>query len=461
MTTLHQTNGPRRTLSLFDAVCIIVGTIIGAGIFESAPNVARSAGNPYTLIGLWLFGGFLTVVGALCFAELTTRFSEVAGGDYGYLKLAYGREVAFMFAWATFWIIRPGNVGAMALTFATYFQQLVSIQVGEWGISKAWYALAAVAVLSLTNLIGLKQGKILQNVLTLAKVLGLLAIVVLGLLPGNSDLPTTQDSLQTEWSDWLLAMVFIMFAFGGWNDLSFIANEISHPERNLFRALVVGAVGVTLIYVLVNLAFVNRLGTIGVAQSPAVATDVIVRALGPENSFAAKGAQIVAALICISCLGAINGIIITSPRIYYAAGRDFQLIRSLGHWNESRNQPWTAIAAQAVVTAGLFLLCFQHENPFKVIVVATAPFFWGFLGLVAVALIMLRFKRPQPESSSIYRVPLFPLEPMLLAGACFAMAYSSTRYLVSEGYWLTGSVVFSVMLTGIILGFVLRNSTKS
>lgn len=164
---------PRRVLTLFDAVSIIVGTIIGAGIFQTAPEIASLSGSFLWSVVLWVFGGLLTLIGALCFAELTTSHHEAVGGDYVYLKLAYGRPVGFMFAWAAFWIIRPANIGAMAMVFASYFDQLMPT-----GLQLP-YAVLAVLLLSGANLIGLKQGKWVQNVLTVAKIAGILGIVAL------------------------------------------------------------------------------------------------------------------------------------------------------------------------------------------------------------------------------------------------------------------------------------------
>lgn len=461
-------NGPKRTLSLLDGVCIIVGTIIGAGIFKAAPDIAGFAGSFEVLIGLWLLGGLITVIGALCFAELASRFSDVPGGDYGFLKLAYGKPVGFMFAWATFWIVRPGNIGAMALTFATYFDRLLGFDPTE-DLStnrQAWYAIAAVILLSSSSLVGLKQAKWIQNLLTFAKVGG---IVLIGMLAFFS--PASQgfdfsasNSVSTdaaEGTTWLLAMVFIMFSFGGWNDLSFVSTEIKHPERNLFRSLVIGSVAVTAIYIVINIAFVFGIGFDAVRNSPAVATDVVSRALGVDSWIGSRGSQIISGLICISCLGAINGIIITSPRIYYAAGRDFKLLHALGKWNHERDQPWLATAVQALVTIGLFCLCFRYENPFGVIVVVSAPFFWTFLGLAGISLIVLRKKFPDQTSKAVFRTPFFPFEPVVLAIACFLMTFASIQHLISEKVWVAVGVVVTMMVIGIGLGLILRGSDDS
>ncbi len=455
-------NGPQRTLSLFDAICIIVGTIIGAGVFQTAPLVASFSSNAYMMVGLWCFGGLVTVIGALCFAELTTRFVDVAGGDYGFIKLAYGRPLGFLFAWSTFWIIRPGNIGAMAFTFATYFDKLLgySDEAGQW--RTAVYTLLAVVLLSCANLIGLRQGKWIQNGLTMAKVVGIGAIVLIGFFvsPATAQ-PTTNLPAQTESGAWLLALVFVMFSFGGWNDLSFVATEVQRPERNLLRSLLYGSLLVTLIYVLVNISFVWALGFEAVAQSNAVATDLVRNCLGEGSWVGHQGSQIIAGLICISCLGAINGIIITSPRIYYAAGQDFPLLSFLGNWNSRRNQPWIATVAQAIVTVGFCMLCFQYQNPFEVILVASAPLFWIFLGLAGFSLIVFRFREPTTTTANHYRAPFFPITPLILTLSCGAMAFSSLKHMLSQGYWLAIVAVFGVILVGFVMSFCVRfNASK-
>ena len=452
-------SGPSRTVSLFDAICIIVGTIIGAGIFKTAPSIANFAGSYSVMILLWLVGGLLTVIGALCFAELTTRFSNVAGGDYGFLKMAYGKHIGFLFAWATFWIIRPGNMGAMALTFAGYFDEVFGGGPfdDQWRI--AFYTILSILVLSCTNLIGLKQGKKIQNVLTVAKVVGIASIILVAfLMPApNANEGSIANTASPSNSNWLLAMVLVMFSFGGWNDISFIATEIKKPEKNLFRALILGCVLVTTIYVIVNIAFSTSLGFESVAQSKAVATDVIQNSMGRESWFGEKAAKIVAALICISCLGAINGIIITSPRIYFAAGRDYPLFGSLGAWDTKRNQPWIATSVQAVVTIAFCILCFQYKDPFEVIVVSSAPFFWSFLGLAGLSLIVFRRRNSnESQEKKYFQTPLFPLEPLVLATACFAMAYSSLNHMMAMDYWLAFIAVVVTMVIGAILSVLIR-----
>ena len=455
---------PRRTLSLFDAICIVVGSIIGAGIFQTAPDIAKFSGSFVALVLLWLVGAGLTITGALCFAELTTRFKDTIGGDYGYLKNAFGRPLAFMFAWSTFWIIRPGNIGAMAITFAEYFDQVVGLAGDEnSNTRKLIFAIAAVLLLSVINLIGLNKGRWTQNLLTVAKVVGIFGIVVIAFLFGSNpdgQQLTSANGLFSGSGTWLLAIVFIMFSYGGWNDMSFIANEVKKPERNLFRTLIYSSLIVTAIYLIINMAFVYALGFEATGLSQSVAVDVVLAAFGGESWVGQQSVRIIASLICISCLGAINGIVITSPRIYYAAGRDYSALRFIGKWDERRNQPWLATLLQAVVTILLFLLCFQYENPFRVILIVSAPFFWAFLGLAGLTLIVLRWKVKFVQGEKVFRVPLYPLPPLILAAACFAMMWSAVDFAISQKYWGAGSAILGIMILGVILSLVLAPSER-
>ena len=461
---------PRRVLTLLDAVCIIVGTIIGAGIFETTPLIASNAGGIYWLIALWLLGGLLALIGAICFAELTTSNQDAVGGDYVYLKKAAGRPLAFLFAWAAFWVIRPGNIGAMAMIFARYFDEIVPIP----GDSVVPYAMLAVVLLSAANLIGMYQGKWVQNILTITKVTGILIIVGLAFL-FPADASFAKPSTPLTGGSILLAMVLIMFTFGGWNDISFVAAEIKSPQKNLFRSLVIGTLGVTAIYILINLAFCVGLGFEAMASSQAVAADVVKEALGSNSLIGLESSRLVSALVCISCLGAINGIILTSPRIYFAAGQDYPQLGVLGRWDRKRDLPWPATMAQAAVTVVLLLVCYTYSNAFEVILITTAPVFWLFLGITALTLIILRFRpasrsntgnQPSPETpgnadAPVFRVPLFPLPPLILAAACLAMVYTSVDYLIANQYWLAAGLIGTIMLIGIGLAVVLKPQVET
>ena len=457
---------PRRTLTLFDSVCIIVGTIIGSGIFKTAGLVATNAGSFWWMVGFWVGGGVLSLIGALCFAELTTRFQDRVGGDYIYLKEAYGRPLAFMFAWASFWIIRPGNIGAMAMVFAIYFEQLFPISnfIPGDADSVVPYSLLAVGVLTLLNLIGLKSGKQTQNILTVAKILGIGAVIAVGVMfggAGQTGESTVQPSVEIpKFTSIWLGMVFVMFSFGGWNDIAFVAGEVKSPERNLLRSLVLGILCVTGVYLLLNIAFVTALGYEGLQTSDAVAKDAVQAALGDEHWLSRHAGNLISVLVCVSCLGAVNGMIITGPRIYYAVGKDYPALRSLSLWSERRDTPWQATVFQLVITIGLTLLCLTYKDAFEVIVSVVAPYFWSFLGLAAFSLVIFRLKKPEfkcggkavDNDANFFRTPLFPLEAVVMTLVCFGLTYASISYAISQNFLIPSLIVAAVMAIGIYLG---------
>ncbi len=310
-------DAPRRELTLFDSTCIIVGIIIGAGIYRSSPDVARLAPNATWLIGLWLLGGALSLIGALCYAELATAYPQ-EGGDYVYLTRAFGRRVGFLFAWCQLWIVRPGSIGAMAYAFAEYANRIwPRAEGGRAAYVLVMYAAGSIVVLTAVNILGVREGKWTQNVLTTAKVLGLAAIVAVGFLyaaPASTQQPATAHGILRPFlADIGLAMIFVLFTYGGWNEMAYVAAEVKEPRKNILRALLVGTLAVTAIYVLVNLAFLHALGLDG-ARHATVAADVLELGIGPWAGLA------ISLLICISALGAINGQIFTGARIYYAMG---------------------------------------------------------------------------------------------------------------------------------------------
>ncbi|MEM7455057.1 MAG: amino acid permease [Planctomycetota bacterium] len=477
-------DAPVRSLSLLDSICIIVGTIIGSGIFGTTPLIAANTTGPSQLLWVWVLGGAVAMTGALCFAELMTRFPGAIGGDYVYLKRAFGLPAGFTFAWVAFWIIRPGNIGAMAMIFSQYFVEIV----GGGSTGQVAFALLAVVGLSFTNLIGLRSGKVVQNVLTIAKVAGIGLIVLLAVVKtppaevqatqsgsdavqvqtddaevdSNSDGGSSNDEEKESSPKFWFAMVLIMFTYGGWNDIAFVAGEVKRPERNLVRSIIFGTAAVMVIYLAINWAFLHMLGYDGVTGSTAVATDFTKTAFGPETTWGTRSSQLVAALICISCLGAINGMILTSPRIYFSLGRDIKPLAFLARLNMRRDAPWQAIILQAVITIGLILLCLRYTNAFGVILAVTAPYFWGFLGATVLSLLVFRYSRTRKDDSStstapIFKVPLFPLPALFFAAVCGAMAWSSIQHVIEERYTTVAVIVLSTMVVGVFAAFILSS----
>lgn len=443
---------PRRQLTLFDSTSIIVGIIIGVTIYEGTPLIANNVPSLGGLYLAWLLGGFFSLVGAMCYAELATTYPK-SGGDYVYLTRAFGRKTGFVFAWAQLWVVRPGSIGLYAFVFARYANELFPLPL--WATPEGpihamlAYALGSVAILTLINMLGVPQGKWTQNVLTVAKVLGLLGIVIVGFaFPAPVDAVAAQAPAQSaaDWgallSQFGFAMIFVFLAYGGWNEMAYVGAEVRDPNRNIFRAMLLGTLGVTAIYLLVTWAFVHGLGLEGVRRSSAVAAQVLELGLGPW------GGKVISLLICISALGAINGMIFTGARMYYAMGTEHRLYAPLGRWNPRLGTPLVSLLVQAVITLGVMVGFGLSANGFESMVKFTTPVFWIFLLLVGIGVFVLRVRDadlPRP-----YRVPGGIAAPVLFCLYSSYMIYTSLKYawehLSPEMLWSLAALAVGVVM---------------
>ena len=452
---VESNSSPRRVLTLLDCICIIVGTIIGAGIFVMPAVVSTHVPDVQWFFAVWVFGGAIALIGAICFAELTTTYPD-RGGDYGYLKRGYNKQVGFAFSWAAFWVIRPGNIGAMAIIFGKFASQAF-----PWMATPLWLAIYSVVVMTATNLLGVTFGKTVQNFLTIAKVTGILLVLSAALMYGlggdgavesvaNVAISTVEsDSAQT--SFWL-AMVFVMFTFGGWNDIAFVASEVQQPEKNLLRSLILGTSVVLVIYLLVNLALVVGLGFPEMSrlgskwENPTSA--LIETRLGPQ------GLAMFAVLVCLSCLGAINAMIFTSPRIYWATALDYPSLRWLAGSFESRRGWWRAMLLQGAVTIVFVAVFGRQEQGIDNIVAATAPYFWLFLSLTVISLMICRVRYRGQFTG--FRTPLYPLLPLIFVTACGLMMVQAWSYLWEQKLWLPAFLIGGWVLIGVVFSLVLE-----
>ncbi|MBI5384881.1 MAG: amino acid permease [Verrucomicrobia bacterium] len=418
---------PRRELTLLDSTCLIVGIIVGAGIYQVAPDVAKSTASNSGFLALWLAGGLLSWCGAMSYAELATAYPQ-SGGDYVYLSRAYGPWAGFLFGWIQTVIVRPGDIAVMAFAFATYARAIHDPLAGASLVSsQQLYAALAVLVLTLVNVAGVRQGKWTQNVLTLAKIAGLAVIVgVACLAPRPVTAVQTVEALPVS-----LALILVLFTFGGWNEMAYVAAEVLNPNRNIVRALALGTGAVTALYLLVNVAFLHALGHNGVAASSAVAADAV-------RSWFGQGAPVfISLLICLSALGAVNGLIFAGARISYAVGRDHRIFRLVSQWNAKQGTPVRALVLQGLIALALI---FALGGFVDTLLYTAAPVYLFYLG-TSLALMVLRFK--EPAAARPYRVWGYPVTPLVFAGTCSFLAYSAVLYkpriaLAALGLLLTG-----------------------
>ncbi|WP_017318017.1 APC family permease [Mastigocladopsis repens] len=433
---------PKPTLSTIDAVALIVGMVVGVGIFKTPALVAVNTQSSGVALLAWLLGGGMSLVGALCYAELTTAYPD-AGGTYHYLMRAFGKNPAFLFAWARMTVIQTGSIALPAFVFGDYASQLLPI--GEY--SSAIYATGVVVCLTGLNILGVQQGKWTQNWLTAAKVLGLLLIVIVSIAfvaqaPPNTSTAAPQNTAFGQ------AMIFVLLTYGGWNEAAYISAEVRDGKRNMVRVLLGSITIITVIFLLINLAFIYGLGLAGLASSEAPTADLMRRAVG-EN-----GARFVSLLIAVSALGAVNATIFTGARTNYALGRDFRKFAFLGRWQESTGTPTNALVVQGAISLALVVLGALTRKGFETMVDYTAPVFWFFFLLSGVALLVLRSREPNVPRP--FRVPLYPWTPLLFCATCGYLLYSSLTYAGIGG--MTGVIV---LLTGIPLLLFNRQRTTS
>ena len=400
-------------LRTMDVAALIVGTVVGAGIFRTPALVAANSGSEAHMLLAWVVGGLVSLVGALCYAELATAYPH-PGGDYHYLTRALGRRFAFLFAWARISVIQTGSIALLAFIFADYATEIAPLGPASSGV----YAALCVVGLTALNVAGVRQGKGVQKVLTALEVVGLALVVGAGLFMTPADGLTTAPAAAGS-TAFGLVMVFVLLTYGGWNEASYVSAEVHH-RRDIVRALVGSLVAITVLYVLVNWAYLRGLGLAGVAGSRTVAADLLERAVGPG------GGRMVGALIAVCALTSANAAVFTGGRSAYALGRDFRVFAFLGRWHAGLRTPGNAILAQGAVALALVLFGASTRHGFETMVEYTAPVFWMFFMLTGVSLVVLR--RKEPTVARPFRVPLYPLTPLLFSATAAYLLYASLAY---------------------------------
>ena len=430
---------PQQTFGVFDAAAMIVGIVIGAGIFKAPSIVAGSVSTEAVFIGLWVAGGVISLVGALCYAELGSAYPH-AGGEYHFLTRAFGGKLGFLFAWARMSVVQTGAIAAIAFVFGDYASQLLPLGAK----SSVIYALLGVAALTALNVIGTRESRLMQNVLTAALALAIAAVIIAGLLVGGGARPAAAPAAASGPMFSQLALIFILLTYGGWNEAAYLTAEIRDARRNVVRALLIGILAVTVIYVLLNLAYLNVLGLEGMKASKAVAADLMKATLG------GAGATVLSLIVVAASLSTLNATVFTGARTNYALGRDFALFSLLGQWRDRSNTPVNALLAQGVIALVLVLLASLTPDGFETMVAYTAPAFWLFFMLTGVSLFFLR--RQQPVNADHFRVPLYPFTPILFCAMCAFMLYSSTSYAMSKDPSSLGAQLgIGVLLAGVPL----------
>ena len=433
---------PARHVSVLYVVMVAVAMVVGAGIFRSPAEIAANADSSFAFFAAWIAGGLISLAGALCFAELATMLPN-AGGDYHFLKTTYGKSVAFLFAWARFAVINTGSIALLGFVLGDYANSVWSL--GPNGSS--WYALITIVAMTLFNLKGLYTGQAADYAMTGLEVGGLLIVFSAGVAIAIAGAPPLAPAAATGGGSagtFGLALLFVLFAFSGWSEVSTLSAEIKDPNRGMRRALVASIATITLLYLLANWALWRGLGIAGLAASRTPASDVIERAFG-------GWAGILTALaISMATLTSINATIVVGARTTYAAAADWPRLHGLGHWNSVRGIPVAGIVSQGVVGLLLVGLGTYTRDGFITMVDYSSPVFWLFLTLSGFAVVVLRWRRP--DLPRPFRVPLFPWLPLVFCGSCLFVLWSSLVY-VKVGA-LVGVAVLA--LGGFVLLWVRR-----
>jgi APA family basic amino acid/polyamine antiporter len=443
-----------RRLGLFDATMIVMGGIIGSGIFINPYVVARRVTTPFLILAVWVLGGLIALAAAFIWAELAALRPEV-GGQYAYLREAYHPLIAFLYGWGLLLVIQTGGMAAVAVTFARYFLELTNLPITDWMV-----AILALGSLTVINCLGVRAGSTLQSLLMVLKILAILTLILCGLFLIGPQ-PTTAGSKTTALLDRPVsfdlltaigaAMVPVLFAYGGWQTATFVAAEIREPQKNLPRALIIGVSGVVILYLAVNYVCVHVLGVSSLAGTTTPASDVMRLALGQT------GARAIAAGIAISTLGFLSQGMLTAPRVYFAMAEDGLFFKSVG-----RLHPKTHVPILAIVMQGVFAIVIALSGRYEQILNYVVSVDFIFFGATATCIFVFRRRKREAGTETsepherIATVPGHPVTTVLFVAACWLVVINTVyRY---PGNTLIG---LTILLAGIPAFFFWRaRSTK-
>jgi len=425
-----------RRVGLFDAVMVVMGGIIGSGIFINPYVVAQRVHTPFLIVAAWAAGGAIALLGAFIYAELAAQRPHV-GGQYAYLREAYHPALGFLYGWVLLLVIQTGGMAAVTVTFARYFLDLTGL-----AVSQGTVALSALLILTIINCMGVRLGSRVQSLFMLLKIAAIAALILCGFWFIREPQTMGRPFLDRAPSFGLLtafgsAMVPVLFAYGGWQTANFIAAEVKEPRQNLSRALLIGVSGVILLYLGVNIVCVRALGPVKLAGTQVPATEVMMLALGPW------GARLIALGIAISTLGFLSQSVLTAPRVYFAMAKDRLFFRSVGYVSARTRVPTVAIIVQSAWTA---VIAFSRSYEKILSYVVSMDFL--FFGLTATTIFVFRRRERKDGGETYgYRMPGHPWTTALFIAACWLVVlntiYTEPRNsLLGMGILLLGLPVY-------------------
>jgi len=442
--TSPDTDGqPLPTFNNLSAIAVVVGIVIGIGIFRLPQMVAQHSPTVYYYIGFWVLGGLISVIGALCYAELASNHPD-AGGEYYFLRRAFGPAVGFLFSWGRMTVIQTGSIALAAFILGDYATVIYNLG----SHSSSIYAAITIVGLTSLNIGGTHPSKKVQTFIA-ALVAGILILAgIAGLFADPVPSATAHSTGSFSYGSAGTAMIFVLLTYGGWNEGVYLSAEIQNVRKNMWRVLLAGLGIITLIYVLINLAYLHVLGLETLRQTDTIGVRLSNQLIGSGGSI------VMAIVIIISALSTANATIITGARTNYALGRDFRLLKYIGRWNSTYNTPIQALVVQGSIALGLVLMGNFTPEAVSTMVDYTAPVFWLFILLTTSSLFIFRH-RFQPDRLA-FRVPLYPLTPILFIMVCLYLLYSS---IVFTGW---GSLVgIGILLLGIPIYYVAKGKNTT
>jgi APA family basic amino acid/polyamine antiporter len=437
--------GLARRLGLFDATMIVMGGIVGAGIFINPYVVAQQVHTPTLILTAWIFGGLIAMAGAFVYAELASRMPAV-GGQYAYMREAYHPGVAFLYGWALLLVIQTGGMAAVAITFGKYFLELTHVP-----ISSGLIAASALGILTLINCLGVRAGSTVQSSLMVMKIAIIAALVICGAIFLKRPVAETQavvsPILDRPFSFSLIvafgaAMVPVTFSYGGYQTANFIAGEVREPRKNLPRGLMLGVAGVIALYVSVNYICVRALGAAGLANTTTPASAVMRMALGQ------RGATWIALGIAISALGFLSQSILTAPRVYFAMAEDGVFFRGVAWLSPRTRVPVIAIALQ-----GVWAIVIALSGRYEQILNFVSSMDLTFFGLSALCIFIFRWRAarqpPSLDENAIYHIPGHPFTTAAYIACCWIVVAATFYHypkdsLIGLGIVLAGLPIYFI-----------------
>lgn len=436
-----------RRLGPFDVTMIVMGGIIGAGVFTNPYVVAQQVHTPFLILAAWAVGGLIALAGAFIYAELSSQVTE-SGGQYVYLRDAMHPLVAFVYGWSMLFVIQTGAMAAVALIFANHFFELAGVKTTEW--NTALLGASALIVLTIVNCVGVRAGTVTQNAFMILKLVAIVVLVGFGLTLATPHANTATAPIASSATTWQALIAFgaalipAQFAYGGWQTSCYVAGEVRDPRKTLPRGILLGVIAVIIVYLSVNYVCVHVLGADALSKTRTPVSAVMRLALGE------KGARFIAAGIAISTIGFLSQSMLTAPRVYFAMAEDRLFFKKLASLNRSR-VPAFAIALQGGLAAMIALVGSRYDQILNYAVSVDVVFF----GLTAVCVFL--YRRQRRADAEVFRIPAHPLPTLFFIAACGVITFS-----LIYKFPKNSAMSFGVMLLGVPAYFIwARRATQS